>query len=245
MMRPFFLALYNGSQVSIVTLLGYLCFYSHIGLKQGDPSSPILFMLFVNDMLQQINSNLDGIFTLDEIFLILFADDQVAFAKSPQSLQLILNDIEKYCTKLGIHINTSKTKAMFFEKGKCTYYDVFIYNTKLELVDNFKYLGITLFKNGNLYRSQKCIAQHASYALFYLFTVFSNIELPTSQNSDSCKNRTIMKLPCRQCFSLSDDQISNAICANRVQSPQNTYINYFQTLIAMLCTKNIYFASVL
>ena len=158
-------------------------FDSHIGLKQGDPSSPILFMLFVNDMLQQINSNLDGIFTLDEIkiFLILFADDQVAFAKSPQSLQLILNDIENYCTELGIHINTSKTKAMIFEKGRRTYYDFFIYNTKLELVDNFKYLGITLFKNGNWYRSQKCIAQHASYALYNLFTVFSKIELPTSQ----------------------------------------------------------------
>ena len=102
------------------------CFDSHIGLKQCDPSSPILFMLFVNDIQQQNNSNLGGIFMLDEIklFLILFADDHVAFAKSPQSLQLILNDIDNYCTELDIHINTSKAKAIIFEKGRRTYYDL-------------------------------------------------------------------------------------------------------------------------
>ena len=51
-------------------------FNSHIGLKQGDPSSPILFMLFVNDMIDSINSNFNGIFTTNEnkLFLILFAD---------------------------------------------------------------------------------------------------------------------------------------------------------------------------
>ena len=159
-------------------------FESYIGLKQGDPSSPLLFMLFVNDMLQHVNSNLDGIFTLDDIklFLILFADDQVVFAKTPQTLQLLLKDIENYCNELGIHINTSKTKAMIFEKGRYySYEEFFIYNSKIELVNSFKYLGITLFKNGNWYRSQKSIAQHASRALYNLFSVFDNIELPASQ----------------------------------------------------------------
>ena len=70
---------------------------------------------------------------------------------------------------------------MIFEKGRRTYYEFFLNNTKIDLVDNFKYLGITLFKNGNWYRSQKCIAQHASRALYNLFTVFNTIELPTSQ----------------------------------------------------------------
>ena len=158
-------------------------FTSYIGLKQGDPSSPLLFMLFVNDIINNINTDLNGIFTINELklFLILFADDQVVFAKSPQSLQSMLNDIENYCETWRLKINTSKTKIMIFEKGRRTSYDFYIYNTVIDVVDSFKYLGITLFKNGNWYRSQKTIAQHASYALYNLFTVFNDIELPAGQ----------------------------------------------------------------
>ena len=59
-------------------------FYSHIGFKQGDLSSPMIFMFFVDELIDNINTDLEGIFTINEInlFLILFADDQILFAKS-------------------------------------------------------------------------------------------------------------------------------------------------------------------
>ena len=37
---------------------------------------------------------------------------------------------------------------MIFEKGRHSQYDFYIYNTAIEVVDSFKYLGITLFKMG-------------------------------------------------------------------------------------------------
>ena len=108
-------------------------------------------MLFVNDISVNINTNLEDIFILDELklFLILFADDQVVFAKSPDTLQSLLNDIENYSQLWDIKINTNKKNAMIFEKGRRTHYDFYINNTALELVDSFKYLGITLFKHEN------------------------------------------------------------------------------------------------
>ena len=36
---------------------------------------------------------------------------------------------------------------------------------------------MTLFKNGNRFRSQKCLAKHASFALYNVFTVINNIAL--------------------------------------------------------------------
>ena len=103
------------------------------------------------------------------------------FATSLETLQSLLSDLETYCQLWGLKINTNKTKAMIFEKGRRTDFDFIIYNTKIEIVDQCKYLGVTLFKNGNWYRTQKCISQHASFALHNLYTIFKHIELPTTQ----------------------------------------------------------------
>ena len=125
---------------------------------------------------------LPTIYILHELkmFLILYADDQVVFATSPETRQSLLNDIERYCTVCGMKINTSKTKAMIFEKGRHTYFDFYIYGQTIEVVDSFKYLGITFFKNGNWFRTQKCIAKHAAFALHNLFRIFNTVELPVT-----------------------------------------------------------------
>ena len=64
-------------------------FNSNFGVKQGDRSSSLLFLFFVNDIRTNLNSNIDNLFTVDELklFILLFADDTVLFAHSPQALQ--------------------------------------------------------------------------------------------------------------------------------------------------------------
>ena len=102
----------------------------------------------------------------------LYADDAVVFAKSPESLQSILNDIELYCNTWGLKINTAKTKAMIFETSRhATQYDFYINNVKLEVVRSFKYLGIYFFENGNWHRTQKQLSQHAAFAIHYYIDV--------------------------------------------------------------------------
>ena len=109
---------------------------SNIGFKQGDPASSILILFFLIDILNHINSNVDGIISVDEkqLFLLLFADDAAVFTQAPQSLQLILNDIEQYCNMWKLKLNVNKTKIMIFENGRHTDYDFFLYNTRVKVV---------------------------------------------------------------------------------------------------------------
>ena len=124
--------------------------------------------MFINDIVQHINDGFNEIFSFQELrlFILLYADDAVLFAKSPKVLQSLLHDLEIYCLAYGIKINTTKTKAMIFENSRRhTHYDFYLNNVKLELVTSFKYLGIHFFKNGHWHRTQDRLAKHASFAL--------------------------------------------------------------------------------
>ena len=140
----------------------------------------------MNDIVDSINTDLSNIFSINELkmLFILYADDQVVFATSPETLQSLLNDMENYCHAWGLKINTDKTKAMIFENGRRTHFNFYIYGHSTEFVESFKYLGVTFFKKGNWFRTQKCIARHASFALHNLFRIFNTIELPVYQ---TCK----------------------------------------------------------
>lgn len=162
------------------------CFISNVGAKQGDPSSSLLFLFFINDIIHNINSNIDGIVNVDDIqlFMILFADDAALFAETPEALQSMLNDLYSYCQTWNLKVNINKTKIIIFENGRHTTHSFIFNNQQLEVVKSFKYLGICLFKNGHWKRTQQHIAQHSQYSLHKLFIVFNQLDLKTQ---DKCK----------------------------------------------------------
>lgn len=70
-------------------LTGY--FECYIGTRQGCVSSPILFSLFINDLISYLRSQCDrGIFVSNQILdllALLFADDVASFSESIVRLQ--------------------------------------------------------------------------------------------------------------------------------------------------------------
>ena len=89
-------------------------------VKQGDPSNSLLCLFFLNDIIQHINTDIDGIVTLEELklFLLFFANDAVLFAQNPGSLQSMLSDVETYCNPWGMKLNVNKTKCKIIELGR-------------------------------------------------------------------------------------------------------------------------------
>ena len=63
------------------------CFDSFVGVKQGEPLSPLLFILFLNGLSEELNVKAD-VSTFDtsiikefQKFILLFADDNLLLAK--------------------------------------------------------------------------------------------------------------------------------------------------------------------
>ena len=108
----------------------------------------LLFLYFVNDIVSSFNENIEGLFELNDmkLFILLFADDAILFAQTPEALQSLLNDLSTYCDTWGLKINRNKTKIMIFERGRLTKFDFSLNNTVLEIVTSFKYLGVHFFK---------------------------------------------------------------------------------------------------
>ena len=135
-------------------------FDTHIGVRQGENLSPILFSLFLNDMKgylenetfkldtigqEAVNCNLQNHDILFKLFLLLYADDTVVFSESPEVLQRILSKVESYCLKWKLKLNSTKSKIVIFSRGKVRKYPTFhIGNESIEVVSSFVYLGLRL-----------------------------------------------------------------------------------------------------
>ena len=120
-----------------------------IGTMQGCISSPIVFCLFINDLVAYLRTecNNRGIFItndIEDILALMFADDVSCFSDTVICLQKMVDLIGKFCKSVGMEINLKKTKIMVFRNGgivKQT--EKWLYQgTEIEIVSIYKYLGL-------------------------------------------------------------------------------------------------------
>ena len=68
------------------------------GLKQGCCLSPVLFNLYINDMVNSITSLGIGVNIGDEVVSVLpYADDLVLLAESETDLQILIDLLHEWC----------------------------------------------------------------------------------------------------------------------------------------------------
>ena len=148
-------------------------FPSDIGVKQGCVLSPLLFSLFLADLpshLKQCNSSPVLLFdTL--ISCLLYADNLILMSTSPEGLQASLDGLANYCNTWGLEINVKKSKCMIFNrsgKSLSEYYKFSLNSNPIEVVNNYKYLGLKLVPSGKFLQTTEDLAVRAKRALFAL-----------------------------------------------------------------------------
>ena len=95
----------------------------------------------------------------------MYADDIVMFNKSEAGMNLYLKQLEEYCNKWRLTISVKKTKILIINK-KTAAVNFKLYNTTLEIVSNYCYLGIMIANSGTFKSAIKYLIKKASNAYF-------------------------------------------------------------------------------
>lgn len=175
---------------SCVTLNGSnsAFFESFIGLRQGENLSPILFSIFLNDLETYLQSNdnpgveieccNEDIYFFTKLIVLLYADDTVLIADSPENLQKCIDDFVTYCQTWKLKINYDKTKIVIFGSRKVDNYVFKMEENDIEIVKSYKYLGVPMTNNGSFLNARKCVYEKANKAMHLLYMRINNLNLP-------------------------------------------------------------------
>ncbi|KAJ0002535.1 hypothetical protein NQD34_007684 [Periophthalmus magnuspinnatus] len=123
----------------------------HVGLRQGCPLSPVLFIILM-DRISRCSQGSEGVwFGNHRISSLLFADDVVLMASLSQDLQQALGRFAAECEVAGIRISSSKSEAMVLDRKKvaCPHQ---VGGESLPQVEEFKYLGVLFTSEGRMER---------------------------------------------------------------------------------------------
>ena len=121
------------------------------GVRQGGVLSPDFYCIYVNDLLQKLKSLNIGCHYLGVFAAAFFyADDMAIVAPSIHGLQKLLNLCAEYCAEWDIGLNAKKSKCLYFGKRATSLSEVELDGRKIEWVDEWNYLGVSL-KSGKVF----------------------------------------------------------------------------------------------
>lgn len=148
-----------------------------IGVPQGSVLGPILFLIFINDL----------VISAPMFKYILFADDTNIFSNDPEILKSNVHKIEQWCLSNKLILNYTKTFQVIFKSQNKQILDPEQYQLKLgnqvlETKNSTKFLGIHLDESIIFKTHILEVCRKLNYILFLMRSVRPYFDVPTMIN---------------------------------------------------------------
>ncbi|XP_043494714.1 trichohyalin-like [Polistes fuscatus] len=125
-------------------------FLTEKGVRQGCPLSPTLFNVYMADLEEEMRKGQEGGCRVgnEKVWSVSYADDIVLIADREEELKGMLGRFKKYLERKKMILSETKTKIIVFEKRKGKDRLWKWGDRELEEVEEIRYLGYILQKNG-------------------------------------------------------------------------------------------------
>ena len=163
-------------------------FTNNTGVRQGENLSPLLFSLYLNDLESYfetcrlngitIETQSEDLYYFTHIFLLLYADDTIIVSDDANDFQSCLDSFLDYCDVWKLKVNFKKTKVIIFGARNIEKFSFRMGNNEIEIIKEYKYLGVTFSSTGSFLKARKHIAEQAKKAMYLLFMRINNLNLP-------------------------------------------------------------------
>ena len=123
------------------------------GVKQGDVCSPLLYSVFISDVVAALRERGLGVHVSDRLralSALLYADDQVLIATSPEELQSMMDVVAEYAERWQFHLNAKKSAVMVYN-GSRRVHPLRVWWLAGNLVEecsSYRYLGVIFQADG-------------------------------------------------------------------------------------------------
>ena len=160
-----------------VNINGFLTdfFPSKFGVRQGDCLSTTLFLLYVNDLVDELRTKTKGIKNdYFDVQCLLYADDLVFVAENEIDLQNMLNILSNWCKNWRMTVNVAKTNIIHFRKARArkTNFIFVLDEAIIKIIDKYRYLGLIFNEFLNFKITAEVLADAGGRALGAIYNKY-------------------------------------------------------------------------
>jgi hypothetical protein len=152
---------------------------STCGVKQGDPMSPLLFGLFIDElegwMEERLGDRAGVLLGAMRLYMLLYADDLVLMSRSKAGLQRQLDVLAQFCEAKGMEMNLSKTEAVVFRPRGQEYRPEWQWQymgQPVPVSQEFRYLGIIFHETEGVFVAENALCTAARRAMWAMLGRF-------------------------------------------------------------------------